>query len=120
MIDLKPSNVHDPIALTIGDDFVIVISCTNSNGTPLDMSTVSDITWKLVDPTTYTILFTLTIGTGITIAHPVEAGQCVVWLTKDQSATLAPDHYYQDQCRVTAAGILSTQSVGRIDTVAVS
>ncbi|SRR6266550_3865652 len=117
-IILKISNVHDPISLEIGDDWIILVQCTNSDGSPMDL-TGAGIEWKLVDPTTGTVLYTLTVGSGISVVTPNTLGQCVVWLTKVQSGTLVAKEY-NDQVRVTtAAGLRSTQSRGRITAIAV-
>ena len=115
-IKLHPDNVHDPLQLEIGDDWIISVQCTNSNGSPMDLTGVQAVEWKLVDPTTGVATYVLTAGHGI--LQPLTLGQCVVWLTKLQSATLAAKSYF-DQFRVTTSlGVQSTQSRGRIDAIA--
>jgi hypothetical protein len=57
-IKLRPSNVHDPIELEICDDWIISVQCTNSNGTPMDLTGATAIVWKLRSVTTGAILFT--------------------------------------------------------------
>ena len=121
MIDLEPGNVHDPIAFDIGDDWFIEIDCTDASGAPLDLTGAS-LEWTLfnaADPVdAATPLQTLTLGQGVTLdgTPPTKA---IVWLHHTETTQLIPG-FYRDRFRVTTvAGVVSTQSVGRIEAVAV-
>ena len=114
------SNLHDTIAFEVGDDWLIAVSCTNADGTPMDL-TGAALEWKLADVDTGHIFATLTVGSGITIEAAVSgiANTCLIWLTHAVTATIAPG-FYRDQLRVTTAqNLISTQMKGRIQALPV-
>ena len=114
------SNLHAPIAFEVGDDWLILVSCSNADGTPMDLTSAA-LEWKLADIATGKIIVaTLTVGSGITIQAPVMgvASTCLIWLTHTATAAIAPG-FYRDQLRVTAGALVSTQMKGRIEAVSV-
>src|SRR5690348_5271084 len=102
VIKLQQSNIHDPLTFDVGDDWVIKIFCTNSDGTPMDLTGAPSVVWKLESASTRSIMFTLVLGNGISMLQPFTLGICVVWLKAAQTATLAPGPYF-DKCVVTMA-----------------
>jgi hypothetical protein len=107
--------LHDALQFFRGDTWEIEFQCNDSAGVPLDLTGAS-IEWKL-DTMGRVNVQTRTTADRITIADPARAGICVLSLRKDDTTTILAG-YYQDQLRVTtAAGLVSVQSTGRIESI---
>src|SRR6266566_3693524 len=120
MISLKLSNIHDPLTFDIGDDWIIQVQCTNSDGSNMDL-TGAAVNWKLSTLATPTVPATViknyNVGSGISIVSPPTLGKAIIWLPKTESAVIVAADY-ADKCTVTTAGgLVSTQSKGRITAV---
>lgn len=113
------SNVHELFNLIAGDDWIFEVSCSNSDGTPIDL-TAAAIEYKLATAAGG-VVRTLTIGNGITVVPPEAPAtyptKCIVLLPHADSALIAPGAY-RDQLRVTVGGLVSTQSKGDLTVTA--
>jgi hypothetical protein len=121
MIPLQTSNVHSPLSFDIGDTWLIEFECHDVIGVPLNLSGAT-IEWRLRDGDGNIILLLTDQTTGITVMPPPDLNtpsfQCVVTLTPAQTSIIPAGHYV-DRLRITTAqGIVTTQSVGRIDAIA--
>jgi hypothetical protein len=123
--------IHEPLQFYAGDTWEIRFACHQADGiTPLDL-TDAEIEWKLATADTLDqepeVVFTATIGQGVTVIGDPQAGVCQVVIPGKASAeTPSPNSgdfapgYYRDQVRVVfpLSGLVTTQIGGRIQALA--
>ncbi len=107
------ADLHPYVAFTQGDTWPISGICRDKDGSLLNLTSVSDLRWRLTDQAG-TVVLDFTLGGGLTIVDAT-AGAVLIVVSKEQSDAIAPGSY-RDQLRLTLPdGTRSTQWSGSIE-----
>lgn len=111
--------VHDSWDLYIGDTWRLTFNCQEADGTPMTLSSVTEIIWKLDDATNTRNWITTKLSTsGISI---LDAGGGVLQVVVDSSTLpvtkrFVPDGIYRDELTIIDQYGTFTMSVGPVVT----